>query len=90
MNREMAIIHASGQEFEAKPTPLTNAKMIEAEEMRAQVEAFISKGKNYTVLGNTEAKVMTAKEQMEANYDKDITNGKKMDKPLKPRKKAKS
>lgn len=90
MNREMAIIRASGQEFEAKPTPLTNAKALEAEEMRAQVEAFIAKGKNYTVLGNTEAKVMTAKEQMEANYEKDVANGKKMSKPLRPRKKTKS
>ena len=68
------------------PSGLTSAKINEAEKMRKEVEAFIAKGKNYTVLESTKAKTMTAKEQMAANYDKDVENGKKMSAPLKPRK----
>lgn len=69
-----------------KPPGLTKAKIKEGDDLRAKVEAFIAKGKNYTVLESTKAKTMTAKEQMAANYDKDVENGKKMSKPLKPRK----
>tara|TARA_R100000541_G_scaffold30953_2_gene39848 strand:+ start:9755 stop:10018 length:264 start_codon:yes stop_codon:yes gene_type:complete len=70
-----------------KPPSLTSAKISEAEEMRKQVEAFIAKGKNYTVIGgNTESRAMTAKEQMAACYDKAIEDGRKMDKPLNPKK----
>lgn len=70
-----------------KPPSLTSKKINEAEEMREQVEAFIAKGKNYAVIeGNTEARSMTAKEQMAACYDKAVEDGRKMDKPLKPKK----
>lgn len=70
-----------------KPPSLTSKKINEAEEMRNEVEAFIAKGKNYTVIeGNTEARSMTAKEQMAACYDKAVEDGRKMDKPLKPKK----
>lgn len=70
-----------------KPPSLTSKKINEAEEMRKKVEAFIAKGKNYEVIkDNTKCRSMTAKEQMAANYTKDVENGKRMDKPLKPKK----
>jgi len=70
-----------------KPPSLTSAKISEAEEMRLQVEAFIANGGNYEVISdNTKCRSMTAKEQMNANYKKEVLNGKVMDKPLKPKK----
>lgn len=70
-----------------KPPSLTSAKISEAEEMSLQVEAFIAKGGNYEVIeDNTKCRSMTAKEQMNANYKKEVLNGKVMDKPLKPKK----
>lgn len=70
-----------------KPPSLTSAKISEAEEMRLQVEAFIANGGNYEVIeDNTKCRSMTAKEQMNANYKKEVLNGKIMDKPLKPKK----
>jgi len=70
-----------------KPPSLTSAKINEAEEMRLQVEAFIANGGNYEVIeDNTKCRSMTAKEQMNANYKKEVLNGKVMDKPLKPKK----
>lgn len=70
-----------------KPPSLTSAKISEAEEMRLQVEAFIANGGNYEVIeDNTKCRSMTTKEQMNANYKKEVLNGKVMDKPLKPKK----
>jgi len=70
-----------------KPPSLTSAKISEAEEMRLQVEAHIAKGGSYEVIeDNTKCRSMTAKEQMNANYKKEVLNGKAMDKPLKPKK----
>lgn len=70
-----------------KPPSLTTAKIIEAEEMRLQVEAFISNGGSYEVLdSSTKSRTMTAKEYMQANYTKDKLNGKNMSEPLKPKK----
>jgi len=69
-----------------KPPSLTSAKISEAEEMRLQVEAFIANGGNYEVIeDNTKCRSMTTKEQMNANYKKDVLNGKKMSAPLKPK-----
>jgi len=69
-----------------KPPSLTSAKISEAEEMRLQVEAFIANGGSYEVIeDNTKCRSMTAKEQMNANYKKEVLNGKVMDKPLKPK-----
>lgn len=70
-----------------KPPTLTSAKISEAEELRLLVEAHIAKGGNYEVIeDNTKCRSMTAKEQMNANYKKEVLNGKVMDKPLKPKK----
>jgi hypothetical protein len=55
--------------------------------MRLLVEAHIASGGSYEIIeDNTKCRSMTAKEQMNANYKKDIENGKTMDPPLKPRK----
>lgn len=70
-----------------KPPSLTSKKIGEAERMRLEVEAFIASGGNYEVVeDNTRCRSMTAKEQMNANYKKDVLNGKSMDKPIKPKK----
>jgi len=70
-----------------KPPALTSAKISEAEELRLLVETHIAKGGNYEVIeNNTKCRSMTAKEQMNANYKKEVLNGKVMDKPLKPKK----
>jgi hypothetical protein len=70
-----------------KPPALTSAKINEAEELRLQVEAHIANGGNYEVIkDNTKCRSMTAKEQMNANYKKEVLNGKVMDKPLKSKK----
>jgi len=69
-----------------KPPQLTSAKIDEAERLRLEVEAFITGGGSYEVIeDNTKCRSMTAKEQMDANYKKDLLNGKKMSKPLKPK-----
>ena len=61
-----------------KPPSLTSKKINEAEEMRKQTEAFIARGGSYTVIkGNTEARSMTAKEQMAACYDKAVEDGRR-------------
>ena len=70
-----------------KPPSLTSKKISEAEKVRLEVEAFIAKGGNYEVIeDNTQCRSMTAREQMAANYTKDVENGKRMDAPLKPKK----
>ena len=70
-----------------KPPSLTSAKISEAEEIRLLVEAHIASGGSYEVIeDNTRCRSMTAKEQMNANYKKDVLNGKKMSEPLKPKK----
>lgn len=70
-----------------KPPSLTSAKISEAERIRLEVEAFIASGGSYEVIeDNTKCRSMTAKEQMNANYKKDVLNGKKMSEPLKPKK----
>lgn len=70
-----------------KPPSLTSKKINEAEEVRKQVEAFIAKGGNYEIIeSDRELISMTAKEQMQANYLKDVENGKNMDPPVKPKK----
>ena len=70
-----------------KPPSLTSAKISEADRIRLEVEAFIASGGSYEVIeDNTKCRSMTAKEQMNANYKKDVLNGKKMSEPLKPKK----
>lgn len=70
-----------------KPPSLTSAKISEAEKMRLQVEAFIANGGNYEVITDSaKCRSMTAREQMNANYKKDVLNGKSMDAPIKPKK----
>jgi hypothetical protein len=69
-----------------KPPQLTSAKIDEAELLRLEVEAFIASGGSYEVIeDNTKCRSMTAKEQMNANYKKDVLNGKAMDTPIKPK-----
>ena len=70
-----------------RPPSLTSKKISEAEEIRLLVEAHIAKGGSYEVIEDSaKCRSMTAKEQMNANYKKDVLNGKDMDKPLKPKK----
>lgn len=69
-----------------KPPALTSAKIAEAERVRLEVEAYIASGGNYEVVDSTQCRYMTAREQMNANYKKDVLNGKVMDKPLKSKK----
>tara|TARA_R110002050_G_scaffold89012_3_gene187521 strand:+ start:5063 stop:5326 length:264 start_codon:yes stop_codon:yes gene_type:complete len=81
------LLNTHGNTPAPKPPSLTSKKINEAEEMRNQVEAFIAGGGSYTVIeGNTEARSMTAKEKVAACYDKAVEDGRKMDKPLKPKK----
>lgn len=69
-----------------KPPSLTSKKISEAERMRLEVEAFIASGGSYEVVeDNIQCRSMTAKEQMNANYRKDVENEKPMDKPIKPK-----
>ena len=69
-----------------KPPSLTSAKIDEAERIRLEVDAFIASGGSYEVIeDNTKCRSMTAKEQMNANYKKDVLNGKKMSAPIKPK-----
>lgn len=66
-----------------KPPALTSAKVAEAERVRLEVEAYIASGGSYEVVDSAKCRYMTAREQMNANYKKDVLNGKPMDKPLK-------
>lgn len=68
-----------------KPPILTSAKVAEAERVRLEVEAYIASGGNYEIVEDAQCRSMTAREQMNANYKKDVLNGKPMDKPLKPK-----
>ena len=68
-----------------KPPALTSAKIAEDERVRLEVEAHIASGGNYEVVEDAQCRSMTAREQMNANYKKDVLNGKPMDKPLKPK-----
>lgn len=68
-----------------KPPALTSAKIAEAERVRLEVEAYIASGGNYEVVEGAKCRSMTAREQMNANYKKDVLNGKDMDEPLNPK-----
>lgn len=68
-----------------KPPTLTSAKIAEAERVRLEVEAYIASGGSYEVVEDAQCRSMTAREQMNANYKKDVLNGKVMDEPLKPK-----
>jgi hypothetical protein len=69
-----------------KPPICSSARMAEAERIRLEVEAHIANGGNYQVLESTESRSMTAKEQMNANYNKSVEDGKVMDPPINPKK----
>lgn len=69
-----------------RPPALTSAKIAEAERVRLEVEAHIASGGSYEVVDSTQCRSMTAREHMNANYKKDVLNGKPMDKPLKSKK----
>ncbi len=69
-----------------KPPALTSAKIAEAERVRLEVEAHIASGGSYEVVDSTQCRYMTAREQMNANYNKSVEDGKVMDPPIKPKK----
>ena len=81
------LVEIRSSSLPVKPPSLTSKKISEAEKVRLEVEAFIAKGGNYEVIeDNTKCRSMTAKQQMDANYKKEVLNGKVMDAPLKPKK----
>jgi len=71
-----------------KPPALTSNKIAEADRVRLAVEEFIASGGSYSVIAScvTGEVDKNAKERSAANYEKDVANGKTMDKPIKPKK----
>lgn len=76
-------------ERDYKLPTLTSEKIESAEKMRSEVEAFIASGGSYSVIDDnvTGEVAKNAKEQSASNYERELANGKTMDKPIKPKKK---